>query len=284
MDRLHHHDLTIRNCRAGAQGPPLNNENAANARKLKVLTGFGGPERSRVCRRLGTCAGVSAVSDRPRRSAGPPGWSWPEYRARVARDHQVLVGRDHSDRAGAFVGTDDRVVARVPLGIEADAEMLRGRNTPPSAPARHARPGAAGRGRVRSPFPASGSIGMGPSILERLSRPRVRGARPSGVVWRRTRHPCRALGKMSLGLLGSERRERPLDRLGSPPVAPGDAVDRHDHQVVRDLGEEVRREVPRRNTLVPRTRADDAAKLLGVRASPSLKEREQAARVEDHDE
>src|SRR5207253_4869535 len=53
-----------------------------------------------------------------------PGWSWPEYRARVARNHQVLVGRDHSDRAGAFVGTDDRVVARVPLGIEADAEML----------------------------------------------------------------------------------------------------------------------------------------------------------------
>ena len=42
----------------------------------------------------------------------------------MARDHQVLVGWDHSDRAGAFVGTDDRVVARVPLGIEADAEML----------------------------------------------------------------------------------------------------------------------------------------------------------------
>jgi len=42
----------------------------------------------------------------------------------VARDHQVLVGRDHPDRAGAFVGTDDRVMAGVPLGIEADAEML----------------------------------------------------------------------------------------------------------------------------------------------------------------
>ena len=40
------------------------------------------------------------------------------------------------------------------------------------------------------------------------------------------------------------------------------------------------------NTLVPRTRADDDAKPLDVRASPSLKEREreQAARVEDHDE
>src|SRR2546422_10676409 len=65
MDRLHHHDLTIRNCRAGAQGPPLNNENAVNARKLMVLTAFGGSERSRVCRHLGTCAGVSAVSERP---------------------------------------------------------------------------------------------------------------------------------------------------------------------------------------------------------------------------
>src|SRR5437899_11498661 len=96
-----------------------------------VLTEFGGPERSRVCRRFGTRAGVSAVSERPRRSAlGEPSAGCvpraelPEYRARVARDHQILVGRDHSDRTGAFVGTDDRVVARVPLGIEADAEML----------------------------------------------------------------------------------------------------------------------------------------------------------------
>src|SRR5438093_6310041 len=63
MDRLHHDDLTIRNCRAGAQGP----KNAANARKLMVLTVSGGPERSRVCRRLVTRAGVSAVSERPRR-------------------------------------------------------------------------------------------------------------------------------------------------------------------------------------------------------------------------
>jgi len=38
------------------------------------------------------------------------------------------------------------------------------------------------------------------------------------------------------------------------------------------------------NTLVPRTRADDAAKPLDVHASPLLKERKQAARVEDHDE
>src|SRR5205814_421466 len=45
-------------------------------------------------------------------------------RAGVARDHQVLVGRDHPDRAGAYVGTDDRVMAGVPLEIEADAEML----------------------------------------------------------------------------------------------------------------------------------------------------------------
>src|SRR5207249_6982877 len=59
-----------------------------------------------------------------RREHSLGGWSWPENRAGVARDHQVLVGGDHPDRAGAFVGTDDRVMAGVPLGIEADAEML----------------------------------------------------------------------------------------------------------------------------------------------------------------
>src|SRR5213080_2511095 len=59
-----------------------------------------------------------------RREHSLGGWSWPENRAGVARDHQVLVGRDHPDRAGAFIGTDDRVMAGVPLGIEADAEML----------------------------------------------------------------------------------------------------------------------------------------------------------------
>src|SRR2546422_5196194 len=51
MDRLHHHDLTIRNCRAGAQGAPL-----------MELTAFGSSEHTRVCRRLGTRAGLSAVS------------------------------------------------------------------------------------------------------------------------------------------------------------------------------------------------------------------------------
>src|SRR5439155_23126201 len=98
MDRLHHDDLTIRNCRAGAQGP----KNAANARKLMVLTVSGGPERSRVCRRLVTRAGVSAVSERPGRSAlgQPSAGCVPraellEHRARVARDHQILVGRDY---------------------------------------------------------------------------------------------------------------------------------------------------------------------------------------------
>src|SRR5439155_22201988 len=59
-----------------------------------------------------------------RREHSLGGWSWPENRAGVARDHQVLVGGDHPDRAGAFIGTDDRVMAGVPLGIEADAEML----------------------------------------------------------------------------------------------------------------------------------------------------------------
>src|SRR5437773_10096415 len=54
----------------------------------------------------------------------PPGLSWPEHRARVARDNQVLVGWNHADRAGASVGTDDLIVSRVPLGIEADAEVL----------------------------------------------------------------------------------------------------------------------------------------------------------------
>src|SRR5437867_13115133 len=54
----------------------------------------------------------------------PPGRSWPEHRARVARDHQVLVGRDHADRARTSVGTDDGVVSRVPLRIDVDPEVL----------------------------------------------------------------------------------------------------------------------------------------------------------------
>src|SRR5207249_11574347 len=61
-----------------------------------------------------------------RREHSLGGWSWPENRAGVARDHQVLVGGDHPDRAGAFVGTDDRVMAGVLFGIEDDAVVLVG--------------------------------------------------------------------------------------------------------------------------------------------------------------
>ena len=41
----------------------------------------------------------------------------------MARDHQVLVGRNDPDRTRAAVDADDRVMVRVPLGIDADAEM-----------------------------------------------------------------------------------------------------------------------------------------------------------------
>ena len=54
--------------------------------------------------------------------------------------------------------------------------------------------------------------------------------------------------------------------------------------MVRDFGEEVGREVPTWDAVVSGTGADDAAEVLDVRASPLLKERKQAARVEDHDE
>ena len=160
MDRIHHHDHTIRNCRAGAQGPPLNNENAVNARKLMVLTAFGGSERSRVCRHLGTCAGVSAVSERPRRSAGcafshrdigpnRPG-AWDSLRALpcVARRAGKGAPAGGSAAQGCHDGlTTHRLAVPRPKGSHQRVYHLR-RPRPPSRASSGRR--ASGRGRPRT--------------------------------------------------------------------------------------------------------------------------------------
>ncbi len=226
MDRIHHHEHTIRNCRAGAQGPPLNNENAVNARKLMVLTAFGGSERSRVCRHLGTCAGVSAVSERPRRSAGcafshrdigpnRPG-AWDSLRALscVARragrrlcsagmprraDDSPLGRSSTEGLAPARVSpcdVRDRRLARHPAVAPADEGVLEGRpphREPDEADDRLGRSSARGLSAVsapfqpkRSPFPRLRFDRYGPVNPGAPLALEGPRARPSGVVWRRS--------------------------------------------------------------------------------------------------